>query len=1553
MPQQDRTYQQLFRLRENIKIQRQRQTGKTPIVCTDEALVAIYEAHPQTVEDLSSIPGIGQRFIEQYGEQFLQVIRDNETDSSVKGVNLEGSIRDTLESLENKLVSITSKNRLLYLAKTTAAYAQDLLVEGRSDPRDIIWSEKKQLILADTLHPITNVYAESQVHKRFTGVIRGTDRDRREKGQENLYIGYPMVIGKIPGENFNVRAPLAFIPVTAKRDATHIILNQDTDRDCLYNTTLILAYCKFNRMDYPNPSNVIEDIKKDTFVSDLLTFYEGQGISIINKDCRVLEPFKSYTKSEFPAFNPGELYVENSIVLGNFVQFSSTIQMDFEKMLEGNEVNGLVEELLKTIDEVPADAASITNEEINTPDKDLHVSENEMVYINDLNSSQENVLSYIKKNDKLVVKGPPGTGKSQMIASLIADFACNGKTVLMVSEKKTALDVVYSRLGELSNYVLMIDDVGSKELFYKQLANMITYNCPSEPTTQKLIEISNRIDEQVKILQSIANEMYKPDAFGIEPYKLYLLNKNKRPLTEEERKKYDLFRKPDGTRIAGMTYDELQVAHDRFKNPSLSDNLAIHRDCLDKCPDLKYYPPSMSAFEFQDMVDEINTLSSEVDEFNKKGFFGRLFNKGKMRSKIKNTVSKYFGDEYTSQNTERILKKSKGLEVCDLPTYLEYDQTDAVYRQLSDEEVSYFNSLDELSAESILDGNDELFDMVLEWHLEQFASKHRLVLSNISGFDDCIKTLRDLIQQKKKICRMQMQSVLSTELSKLTSAKRGLEIRRNLEKKRKWSVNKFIRTFRMELFNSVKIWMMTPEVVSEIMPLQKGMYDLVVFDEASQMYVEKGIPAIFRAKKVVIVGDEKQLRPNGLFSGRAGNIEEEDDDIAEEDSSMGNAALEEESLLDLARFRYRCIILNFHYRLKYEELIAFSNHAFYDGRLYVAPNTEIPQKPPIEVIKTYEAVWSNNTTAIEAARVVEVLKQVLYQRTADETIGIITFNAKQRDLIDDMINDACREDPQLNTIITREINRKENGEDVGLFVKNIENVQGDERDIIIFSTTYAKDSRGRMIRQFGSLSQSGGENRINVAISRAKKKIYIVTSFDPNELVVEDVKNDGPRILKKYLQYAHAISDGNVEYAQQILHSFGDQTKPGSSLYFDSDFEKQVYDALTERGLDVDTQVGIGGYRIDLAVKRDGKYILGIECDGKLYHSSVSARERDLHRQNYLEMRGWKIVRIWSPNWWKDSVSEVDMIVRIVESIPVVNVESAKPVTIDLSQPVTVSQQEINPAKYSEPPSAPISRLSSQRDIGDRGVSVTKRIEQIKQPWGGYIRPKLMKKTILDDSETLPTEVESVSAGIIGMVVDYMTRFVSGASTTEAFRISLMGATRCNRMPQAMALLNRIKGTDDDSIKAACKLVWFDQVYRAGTISGDYRTIDADETTCEHVRIMIKRSQDFFAKYGPIVVEGPTFEGGGYTEIVRTGDGDFTTEDTIWDFKVSKNEPSSKYTLQLAMYYIMAKHSGKPEYILLNYIGIFNPRMNAFYRYDMGKLPVEIVKEIEEEIIGY
>ena len=191
-----------------------------------------------------------------------------------------------------------------------------------------------------------------------------------------------------------------------------------------------------------------------------------------------------------------------------------------------------------------------------------------------------------------------------------------------------------------------------------------------------------------------------------------------------------------------------------------------------------------------------------------------------------------------------------------------------------------------------------------------------------------------------------------------------------------------------------------------------------------------------------------------------------------------------------------------------------------------------------------------------------------------------------------------------------------------------------------------------------------------------------------------------------------------------------------------------------------------------------------------------------------------------------------------------------------------------------------------------------------------------------------------------------------GTPVDKAFRISLMGASKCNSTRLATKFLSKIVGLDDQSINYACKLTWFDQVYRAGTTRGSPDAINADPQTCENIRIMVKRAKTFFELYGPLVMDGPTF-GMGYTTTVAKGDGDFVTNDTIWDFKVSKSDPNSKNTLQLAMYFLMGKRSMIPELERLTKIGIFNPRLNKVFILDMSTVSPYVIEEIERNVIGY
>ena len=1052
------------------------------------------------------------------------------------------------------------------------------------------------------------------------------------------------------GGEFGIRAPLCLFPVTLDRSTANITVALDQTRDVLYNGTLILAHDKFNSITTPLPDCVPEEINADSFLQNLLDFYAENDVRI-SYDSNELKKFKEYPGESFPHYARGTLKLVHNIVIGKFPAYSNSIQRDFDEILDKGLINKLVADLVSEYGETDFYSDHTGSApELNHPDrKQDSISEHSLVYINALNSAQETVLHALDTVDELVVEGPPGTGKSQTITSLITQFVNQGKTVLMVSEKKTALDVVYSRLGNLSRYAMMMDDSNNKNLFYSQLERLLFSTDTNVPLqAPDLSALSNEIDVDVATLETIAAKLFTPGEFGVEPYKLYMENRRINLQSHEQIKTYKTIRTMLTEELLSLKYDEMAAIYRKFANGQLTDSLDLYQLTIERYPWFLKMKDTLSSYDLIILSDSIDELILKVDEWKNQSFIKRQTSKQRLSREIVQSVKDYFAKVDNNYIVRLIMEQPEALKQSLKEFTAGYANLKPVVTSLTKNETLYLTALrktHKICGGTVTEWNNELYNTILFEHIQEFESVNRTLLPQVASFEKIISSIDRAISEKQALAKQCLTKVLAEDIRYITGSKRRGEIARAIESRRRPSVSKFVKKFDFELFKALKVWLMTPEAVSEVLPQQNDLFDLLIFDEASQLYIEKSIPSIIRAKKVVIAGDHKQLRPSSLGDGRF----ELSAELLDEDAEI-SAALEEESLLDLARFRYPDVLLNTHYRSKYEELIDFSNYAFYKGRLFVAPNTDTPEKPPIEVHLVDDAVWVGRANRREAEQVVALLKDFFATRQHNETIGIIAFNASQRDMIYDVIDEESLKDHDFALQVRAEMSRKDNGEDTGLFIKNIESVQGDERDVIMFSIGYAKNTAGRLMHNFGWLNQKGGENRLNVAISRAKKKIHIVTSFRPNELLLDDAKNDGPRILKRYLEYAFAISNGDKEDAERILRSFG-ETFGIVPAAIETEYAQKVASALREKGYDIDTQVGIGGYRIDIAVRKEGKYVLGIECDGKLYSTAASARERDYHRQKYLESRGWRIKRIWSIDWWRDPEAEIRKICTLVDSL--------------------------------------------------------------------------------------------------------------------------------------------------------------------------------------------------------------------------------------------------------------------------------------------------------------
>jgi hypothetical protein len=384
----------------------------------------------------------------------------------------------------------------------------------------------------------------------------------------------------------------------------------------------------------------------------------------------------------------------------------------------------------------------------------------------------------------------------------------------------------------------------------------------------------------------------------------------------------------------------------------------------------------------------------------------------------------------------------------------------------------------------------------LAWieHLE--TQQPALKYPAVGRLEELGEELRELVAQKQALAaeivllRARERTLDDLAVNRLNNRVTYRDLNHQVTKRRKiWPVRKTIAGFEHELFRLMPVWLTSPEAASALFPL-RPVFDLVIFDEASQCFPEQAIPALCRAKQAVVAGDEQQLRPHDWYAIKWSDAETDEPDQ------------EVESWLDLALRHLPCTLLQGHYRSRSAELIAFSNHHFYNKKLEVVPVAEPAPAPAIQVVRV-NGIWENQTNRAEAEEVVRLVLD-LAKTAPEKTVGIITFNAPQQDMVEDMIDKHRQAGSPLPG---------------SLLVKNIENVQGDERDIILFSIGYAPDADGRMTAHFGSLNTAGGENRLNVAITRAREQMRIITSIDPEALPVNHVRNPGPRLLRDYLRF--------------------------------------------------------------------------------------------------------------------------------------------------------------------------------------------------------------------------------------------------------------------------------------------------------------------------------------------------------------------------------------------------------------------------------------------------
>jgi len=504
-----------------------------------------------------------------------------------------------------------------------------------------------------------------------------------------------------------------------------------------------------------------------------------------------------------------------------------------------------------------------------------------------------------------------------------------------------------------------------------------------------------------------------------------------------------------------------------------------------------------------------------------------------------------------------------------------------------------------------------------------------------ASHDQRIERFKSLDEQCSRLAKQVVAAKLSAQVPANTNSIAGSElgvIHRELQKKAR---HKGPRTLFQETGSIIQklkpCFLMSPISVAQYLEPGKLMFDIVVFDEASQIPTWDAVGAIARGDQTIVVGDSKQLPPTSFF-----------DVVIDDEGAVDGEVEELESILDECRAaNIPALDLRWHYRSRHESLITFSNRKYYDNRLHTFPSAMFEglgvqwRHVPGAV---YDRGRSRTNHGEAAALVAEVVRRLRDPVLACHSIGVVTFSAAQQQKVEDLLDEERRRDSSLDSFFVVSDEGRE-----PVFVKNLENVQGDERDVILFSICYGPDEAGRVAMAFGPLSQKGGERRLNVAVTRARRELIVFSVLTADQIDLARTKARGVVDLKHFLSYA--------QHGPRVLPAA--VTLTGSIDDFESPLEREICQALRARGHTIHAQVGCSGYRIDLAVVhpvRRGQYVLGIECDGANYHSGKTARDRDRLRQSVLESLGWTMHRVWSSDWWESRDEQLEKICAAIDT---------------------------------------------------------------------------------------------------------------------------------------------------------------------------------------------------------------------------------------------------------------------------------------------------------------
>ncbi len=901
-----------------------------------------------------------------------------------------------------------------------------------------------------------------------------------------------------------------------------------------------------------------------------------------------------------------------------------------------------------------------------------------------LDPSQETVLHVIDRHGKVIIQGPPGTGKSQSLTAVITNALLEEKKVLVVCEKRTALEVLKNNLIPfgLDGFIALVEDVyKDRNVIVQKIRQLLDDRSEYSSSFKhhqyedlkskylKLRQISNtRIEALYKPIfgddswLEMANrhhELIKNSiSFDFEP--LLALQESSEYYTQYRQWKDEIVRDAELLNAIRPLFETIYLLPKEWWQQRTENDVNTFHQLHEKSVQLD-----------QHLKESLTQLGEEFYKLNtgakiKTGILQIFSGKQKNIAQARKTATDLYRQiVQLSQQLGWTVTALPAIESIDDLTHIQsgvaasiaystpvnhiIDQLSQVHRWLN-----YTNTISDQKRKlweklSLLQAEDRWIYME-EWYLrnflEYYAQKNHLTVEG----NALLAELKQTDTDTKELLGKKISDIWSSKIYTLISqsdmtTKRMLY---NLRKNKQYASRNSLRAILQndfDFFTTIfPVTMVNPVVASSILPLQKNLYDIVILDEASQLRVEDTYPVLYRAASHVISGDEHQMPPSSYFSSDVALSEDTEDMEEEKDIFLAQS----NSLLEYAADAgYHPTYLDFHYRSQHPDLIAFSNAGIYQSRLVPMPPKQHYQS--MHFFQT-DGVYQNNTNQGEAVAVVNYLYQLAEQHADNMPgIGIGTLNIQQRDLIQDLIWEYAYQDMHKAKLLDA-LNK------AGLFIKNLENIQGDERDIIIIGTTFGKDEKGNFRQNFGPINRQQGYQLLNVLITRAKKSIHIFTSIPENyyknyEEEISKNGNTGKALLYAYISFVRATAEGNTSLKNSILELLKNNKENAQSKSVKIELPAFVLNTIhSNLSIPVQTQLKVGGFSLEALIQKDLSKPVYLQSEQASVHQQVHYKYmmyKDVILKNYSLVN----YKIWPYQWWKNPDVEFHKLTAILDRL--------------------------------------------------------------------------------------------------------------------------------------------------------------------------------------------------------------------------------------------------------------------------------------------------------------